>query len=290
MSTTNDDQSKELNAIVQSVLSQEQLEGFEKAHLLAKTIVRLKELMTPEYMAPIMKLQGNRLGFKTDRDDKGGYPEHIVKNCLIEAVLMGVQPFGNQFNIISSNTYLTKEGYHHKLQNYEGLYYEIIAGIPKIKRKPDGEPLGASIIMRVQWSLNGGVSKRRELELAIRMNRKMGVDAVIGKATRKARAWLWGTITGSEIGDGDVDEFDSVPHTTIEISAPTEEEIIQDQIAVTKQNIFDADDVNLLLTIENDLDTAGMLTDELKGLIELRRNEIIQKAFGPNSQSIGDPE
>ena len=32
----------------------------------------------------------------------------------------------------------------------------------------------------------------------------MGADAVIGKATRKARKWIYDTITGSEIPEGDV--------------------------------------------------------------------------------------
>ncbi len=40
------------------------------------------------------------------------------------------------------------------------------------------------------------------------MNAFMGTDAVIGKATRKARAWLFSTITGTEIGDGDAGEID----------------------------------------------------------------------------------
>jgi hypothetical protein len=35
----------------------------------------------------------------------------------------------------------------------------------------------------------------------------MGTDAIIGKATRKARAWLWQHITGQEIPDGDASEI-----------------------------------------------------------------------------------
>ena len=32
----------------------------------------------------------------------------------------------------------------------------------------------------------------------------MGADAVIGKATRKARYWLFSFLTGTEFGEGDV--------------------------------------------------------------------------------------
>ena len=75
---------------VSSVISDETILGFEKAHKLSKAIGRIKELMTPEYMAPIMNLQGNKLGFKTDKDKNGGYTQDVVRNCLVEAVLIGV--------------------------------------------------------------------------------------------------------------------------------------------------------------------------------------------------------
>lgn len=37
----------------------------------------------------------------------------------------------------------------------------------------------------------------------------MGTDAVIGKATRKARCWLFNTINGTEITDGDATDTDA---------------------------------------------------------------------------------
>src|SRR5699024_8865903 len=77
------------------------LEGFQKAQVLSKSIGTIKQLLTKDFMEPVMEMQGNKLGFKTDKDTKGGYPMPIVRNCLIEAVLSGVQPVGNQFNIIA---------------------------------------------------------------------------------------------------------------------------------------------------------------------------------------------
>jgi hypothetical protein len=200
---------KLLNQSVSQVLSSEQLQGFEKAYLIARAAEELKATLTPEYMKPIMALQGNRLGFKTDQDTKGGYPQKTVKNCLIEAVLTGVQPFGNQFNIISGNCYITKEGFGYLLSHYKGLSYEIIPQLPRINAQKDG----AAIVMKVKWSLDGK-SFERDLDIPVKMNNYMGTDAVIGKATRKARAWLYSTITGSEIGDGDV-EYPEVMGSTI---------------------------------------------------------------------------
>ncbi len=122
---------KKLDSNVFAVIGQTALEGFEKAYLVADAIKELKSLLTAEYMSPIMYLQGNKLGFLTDKDKTGGYGESQVKNCLIEAVLFGLQPHGNQFNIISGQMYPTKEGLGQMLKNISGLKYEIVAGIPK---------------------------------------------------------------------------------------------------------------------------------------------------------------
>lgn len=194
---------KQLNATVTSVISEEKLQGFERAYLLADATGKLKALLTPQYMKPIMDLQGNRLGFKTDKDNgqggaKGpGYSEEVVKNCIIEAVLTGVQPVGNQFNIIAGNCYITKEGFGHLLANIAGLSYTLVPALPRIK------DTSAAIVMTIEWSIDGKNFKK-EIDFPIKVNQYMGADAVIGKATRKARAWLYNTITGSEIADGDV--------------------------------------------------------------------------------------
>ncbi len=200
----NADIASKLNNSVLSVISSDKLIGFEKAYLIANAAGELKRLLTSEYMKPIMELQGNRLGFKTDKDANGGYPETVVKNCLIESVLMGVQPFGNQFNIIAGNSYITKEGFGYLLQNYEGLYYEITPELPRI----NNDKTGAAIVMNIDWTLNGNKSSKK-IDIPVKMNAYMGTDAVIGKATRKARAWLYNTITGSETPDGDVYDTDA---------------------------------------------------------------------------------
>lgn len=175
--------------------------GFKKAYLVADAIEKLKSLLTPEYMKPIMALQGNKLGFKTDKDDKGGYPEAIVKNCLIEAVLIGLQPHGNQFNIIAGQMYATKEGIGHLLSKIKGLSYKIIAELPHIKDS------SAAVVMNIHYTLNN-VSKEESINIPIKVNAYMGADAVIGKANRKARKWLYDTITGSEIPEGDIADIE----------------------------------------------------------------------------------
>ena len=214
---------QQLNNNVLSVIGQENLKGFEKAYQIATATSKLKELLTPAYMRPIMELQGNVLGFKTDKDTSGGYPETTVKNCLIEAVLMGLQPYGNQFNIIAGNTYPTKQGLGYLLSNFKGLSYEIIPELPRVNK----EHTSAAIVMNVCWSLDNSDRKERRIEIPIKVNKFIGTDAIIGKATRKARAWLYSTITGSEIGEGDVNDLDTPQKRTIDLAAVSEGEETQ---------------------------------------------------------------
>lgn len=195
--------SERLNNRVMSVINSETIAGFERAYTIAIAAKELEESLTAEYMQPIMALQGNRLGFKTDKDNTGGYPEPVVKKCLIEAVLMGLQPFGNQFNIIAGNTYATKEGMGACLKNFKGLTYEIIPQLPRI----DTNKGSAAIVMKIRWTLNGA-AQERDIDFAIKVNNFMGSDAVIGKATRKARKWLHDTISGFEIPEGDITDTD----------------------------------------------------------------------------------
>lgn len=191
---------EKLNSNVFAVIGQsDALIGFEKAFQIATATDELKKLLTNDYMKPIMALQGNKLGFKTDKDDKGGYPIDVVKNCLIEAVLTGVQPFGNQFNIIAGNMYVTKEGFGYLLKNTKGLSYKIIPGLPRINQ----EKSGAAVNVVIKYTYNG-FANEESIEIPVRMNAYMTVDAILGKATRKARAWLFNTIHDSEVADGDV--------------------------------------------------------------------------------------
>lgn len=195
-----------LNQSVMSVIGQDKIIGFEKAYLVSNAIAELKDLLTPEYMKPIMNLQGNKLGFKTDKDSSNGYPEATVKNCLIEAVLFGLQPTGNQFNIISGNMYATKEGMGYLLSKIPGLKYDIIPELPRINAN------SAAVAMNIEWTIAGNRNSKK-IDIPIKVNQYMGADAVLGKATRKARKWLYDTITGTEIPEGDVSDSVTIQST-----------------------------------------------------------------------------
>jgi len=216
-----------LNEAVGSVLNQTNLQGFERAYTTAQSIEVLKTLLTDEYMKPIMQLQGNRLGFKSDKDKSGGYPMEQVKNCLIEAVLMGLQPYGNEFNIIAGNTYATKEGLGRLLASWKGLKYSLICGVPK----PAQDGKSAVIDVNIKWAINGE-SKEETIPISVKMDAYTSVDALIGKATRKGRAWLVSAISGIEVTDGDVSEvqYVEVKQSVTEVSKSKEYERVKAHI------------------------------------------------------------
>ena len=103
---------------------------FRRAFAVAEAVYQLKALLTPEVMKPILNLQNTSLGFQTDRRDTG-YPLEVVKECLIDAVLSGVSPVGNEFNIIAGRAYITKNGMLHKLSTVDGLSYTMTPRHPE---------------------------------------------------------------------------------------------------------------------------------------------------------------
>lgn len=244
----NKELSQKLNETVNTVVENKALKLFEKAFMMANATEQIKGMLTPEYMRPMMSLQGTKLGFKTDKDNQGGYPIEVVKNCLIEAVLTGVQVAGNHFNIIAGNCYITKEGMGYLLENTPGLKYTIVPGLPKINQ----DKTGAAITMKITWALFGGEKNTQELEIPIRMNNGMGLDAIIGKATRKARAWLFNNLNGTEIGDGDVEDQGYVKTETIEVTA----EEVGDKLPAALVEVFackTVEEVNAMIDKYSDL-------------------------------------
>lgn len=168
---------------------------FSRAFAVANAVGQLRALLTPEVMRPIMALQGTPLGFLADQK----YDENVVRESLIEAVLSGVRPVGNEFNIIAGRCYITKNGMKHKLHDISGLAFSVTCGFPKMSDN------GAALIVGIDWTYNGK-TEHKDLPIPVRVNRGMGADAINGKATRKAYAWLYEHITGQGVNEGEKDD------------------------------------------------------------------------------------
>lgn len=251
---------KKLDEYIVSVIGAEKINGFEKAFQMSTAIGKLKEILTPEYMNPIMQLQGTRLGFRTDKDKTGGYPMAVVQTCLIEAVLMGLQPTNNQFNIIAGNMYPTKEGCGALLAKFPGLRYSIITGLPKVNQ----ERTSCAFEVEIKWTLPGKTEEAIKIPIPIKIDQYASVDSMVGKATRKARAWLLSRITGTEITDGEIEDTNAT--------------VVETKLQKTKEE-QELERVNKLLELCQDEDQVDVLAlpEQFKYLADARKKELNAK-------------
>lgn len=225
---------------------------FENAILVANAMVEIRQSLTPELMAPIMALQNTKIGFKCDKS----YDAETVKNALIEATLRGVRPVGNEFNIIAGQCYITKEGFGRLLREIPGLKFSITPDVPKMKSEREAEST-----VTIEWRYNGE-SEKRQMTFAIRVNSGMGADAIIGKATRKARAWLYNYLTDMELGDGDADDAERKPIVINPGKFDAQPEPVQEAEIVADDGTAELDAV---------LNGSGMTTDDVRQMCEERR-------------------
>lgn len=170
----------------------------------SEAIVNLRAaIQAPGVLDSIMKTQGSKLGFRTDKDGRDGYGPDVVGDCVIEALFHGILPTNNEMNIIAGNFYATREGFEGLIRRRGaqiGLTDVMVA--PGIAKNQAG---GAVIDVDISWKMHG-VQQQKTRTFAIKVNAQMGHDAIVGKATRKALHWLWGTVTGSEVGEADVED------------------------------------------------------------------------------------
>ena len=187
--------------------------NFARMFAMGSAIGALREALSDGVMRSIMKLQGSKLGFKTD----AVYDVRVVRDCLIEAIMYGVQPVGNQFNIIGGNAYITKEGYTALLANLPGLSrLKLViapavvsesktAGVSRSGEQYQKIEREAQVPVRMSWVFRGE-EESEVLEFTIRVNKGMSEDALRGKAERKARKWLYEYLTGCALPDAEVEE------------------------------------------------------------------------------------
>ncbi|MCT4151399.1 hypothetical protein HZP59_09150 [Elizabethkingia anophelis] len=214
---------KKLNSAVALVTSSDTLAGFERAYQYSLAISQLKDLLTPEYMNVITSLQGSRLGFLTDKDKNGGYDIDIVKNCIVDAVLTGVEIFGNQFNIIGGNMYPTKEGFNYLLKKIPGLSYDITYKNTVIS----SDKQSANMTAIIDWKFNKE-KHTEEKTFNIKSNQYASVDSLTGKCERKAKRWLYERITGNNLPEADAEDVE------VEIIKSEKIEVKEDDVLIAR--------------------------------------------------------
>lgn len=186
--------------------------NFGAAFTAVNVIALLREAMTDEVMDKVfMPLMNTKIGFLTDRNGRarsGGraplplYTRDIVRDCIIDAVTIGLLPTGNQFNIIAERMYPTKEGYTSLLRKL-GVKYFIDTSYDKGQTQNFAE-----IPCKINYEYNGE-KNGFGIIATVKKDDYSSHDQLRGKAERKAKKALYEYITGSDFGDAD--EQSSVP-------------------------------------------------------------------------------
>lgn len=173
--------------------------ALERSVLLAKGVQFLREMLDEKTMAHFEPLYNSPLGFRCDRPNKKNkeaYSMHEVRECMIQALLIGLEPIGNLWNIIGGRMYITREGFTRLLLDLEeerGLTdLRIEFGVPEF-----GEHGGALVPCRAGWIVGGKKGHLPDVKIPVETDDYSSVDQVLGKADRKMKCRVYNLITGS---------------------------------------------------------------------------------------------
>jgi hypothetical protein len=92
-------------------------------------IATLKENMPAEVVVVLRALQNTAVGFRTDNRD--GYGDSVLVACACMALGDGMSLTGNQWNIISGQYFVAKEGWRAKLKKLGAVRMSVEAGMPE---------------------------------------------------------------------------------------------------------------------------------------------------------------
>lgn len=193
--------------------------NFTRAIAYGMAVANLREALDEKVMKALLKLKNSKLGFRTDETMNQPYPMQLVRDCIIDAATLGLQCVGNQFNIIGGNMYVTKEGFTFLLRqlSQQGVLRDMkfiyhpaeISESSTMGTARNGEQYQkvereGRVMVEVSCVYQGKAINER-LEFVIRVNKGMSQDAVLGKAERKAKAWLYNFLTDQAISDGEAE-------------------------------------------------------------------------------------
>ncbi len=175
----------------------------------ASAMYMLDQVLTDEvvhtYFIPLMN---TRAGFLTDRNPnkvrRGSQPATPytiaeVRACLKDAILKGLLPIGNQFNIISGSVYITREGYTALLSRM-GVKHRII---PSQLADRDGY---AVYSCRIEAMTAQGERISYTNEVLFKRGQYDSDALLQGKAYARSVKSLWTYVSGLDSGDAVEDD------------------------------------------------------------------------------------
>ena len=175
------------------------LAGFALSIARANVASIIRESLSDDMMKGVFDMENKKYGFLTDKTGTEKYTKEVIKDCFIEASMKGVEPTGNQFNIISGKCYVTKEGCREILKKNK-VQYELF---PSFSKKIENG--GTVLPVRVEWVNDLGKKEFRELILSVQGHDKVSEAARKGMAERDAMAWLIDHLTNNPVSVGEVE-------------------------------------------------------------------------------------
>lgn len=171
----------------------------------AIVVSKLREFLTDEIIEKVFRpLMNTRVGFMTDRrpTTKNPHPQQysnaIIRDAIIDGLMIGLLPTGNQINIIAEKMYPTKEGYTALLRK---LSVKNLVSTGADTNRIQGY---AEIPCKVDYMYNGEKNSFT-LTATVRKDEYSSPDQLRGKAERRAKKALYEYITGCDFGDADED-------------------------------------------------------------------------------------
>lgn len=215
---------------VQSGLSK--AEGMQRAVAMACGLVELQAAMSDDVVAVLMALQGNPMGFRSDKV----YPPETVKACAISALLSGAYLVDDEWQIISGQCYLGQRYFLRKLREYPGVTdLEVVVEIPE-QITPTLLYVSGLARCRVNGIEVAVYAKKSEKHGDSRIAvtaYKGDLDQAQGKARKRLAQRLYERIAGVVISDvlGDQpEELESASVLTLETDTVSETAVPAEEI------------------------------------------------------------
>ena len=228
----------------------------------ANVMLALRETMTDQVVERYFRpLAGQKFGFRTDRNN---YPTEVLRSCIIDAILLGLAPTGNQFNIISGNCYPTKEGYTNLLKKI-GVEY-------KIEILPNTSQDNSYAIMpcRVTYTYGTAKNVKWDKDIVIPKKGNENYDLLAGKANKRIKQALYEYLTGTDWGYSD----DEIVVEAANRPAQQQQPQVQPQAQVVE-----AEEVEVEGVIQSDEEVLNMMFQALQVLDK----EAFVRAYNENN-------
>jgi hypothetical protein len=167
-------------------------------------------LDNPEITKILGDLQNSALGFKTDKKDTG-YPAKTLIDSALQALTMGLNLHGNEWNIIAGNCYPAQAGFDRLLRehcNRSGTNRHFTFRIPKFLEKKGQAQSVFEVTAEVYWKTPDMMEKKKEVLQWHLVG--MTHDQVLGKAKKRAYQWLYNELTNNSLPLSPLDEGDII--------------------------------------------------------------------------------